>query len=52
MSLIDEAFEKARQVLRMNFTQRGFGACSMQHDEDPGSNYRSVWAGDSRAAAG
>jgi len=47
MNLIDEAFEKARQVLRMNVTERGFSACSMQHDEDPGSNYRSVWARDS-----
>ena len=47
MNLIDEAFERARQVLRMNVTERGFSACSMQHDEDPGSNYRSVWARDS-----
>ncbi len=46
MNLIDEAFDKARQVLHMNVTERGFSACSMQHDEDPGSNYRSVWARD------
>ena len=46
MNLIDEAFERARQVLRMNLTERGFSACSIQHDDDPGSNYRSVWARD------
>lgn len=47
MSLIDEAFEKAKEVLRMNVTDRGFSACSLQHDDDPNSNYRSVWARDS-----
>ena len=47
MNLIDEAFEKARQAVRMNTTERGSSACSMQHKEDPGSNYRSVWARDS-----
>jgi len=47
MNLIDQAFAKARDVLRMNVTERGFSACSVQHDEDPGSNYRSVWARDS-----
>lgn len=47
MHLIDEAFEKAKEVLRMNVTERGFSACSVAHDYDPGSNYRSVWARDS-----
>lgn len=47
MNLLDEAFTKAREVLRMNVTHRGFSACSIQHDEDPTSNYRSVWARDS-----
>ena len=47
MNLVDEAFAKARQVLRMDVTERGFSACSVQHDEDPDSNYRSVWARDS-----
>ncbi len=47
MNLIDQAFDKARQVLRMNVTERGFSACSTEHDEDPASNYRSVWARDS-----
>ncbi len=31
----------------MNVTDRGFSACSIQHDDDPASNYRSVWARDS-----
>jgi len=31
----------------MNVTDKGFSACSVAHDEDPGSNYRSVWARDS-----
>jgi len=31
----------------MNVTDRGFSACSLAHDEDPRSNYRSVWARDS-----
>ncbi len=31
----------------MNVTQRGFSACSVKHDDDPGSNYGSVWARDS-----
>ncbi len=47
MHLIDQAFEKAKEVLRMNVTERGFSACSIGHDEDPTSNYRSVWARDS-----
>ncbi|MFW5653182.1 MAG: amylo-alpha-1,6-glucosidase [Planctomycetota bacterium] len=47
MHIIDEAFEKAVDVLRRNVTQRGFSACSIQHDADPRSNYRSVWARDS-----
>lgn len=46
MHLIDEAFEKAKEVLRMNVTDRGFTACSMAHDEDEPSNYHSVWARD------
>ncbi len=46
MNLIDEAFEKAREVLRMNVTDRGFSACSVAHEVDPTSNYRSVWARD------
>jgi sucrose-6-phosphatase len=45
--LIDEGFEKAKDVLRMNVTERGFSACAIAHDEDPSSNYRSVWARDS-----
>jgi glycogen debranching enzyme len=47
MNLVDEAFEKAKEVLRMNVTERGFSACSIRHDDDPHSNYRSVWARDS-----
>lgn len=47
MNLIDQAFEKAQEVLRMNVTARGFSACSIGHDAEPGSNYRSVWARDS-----
>jgi glycogen debranching enzyme len=47
MNLIDLAFEKAKEVLRMNITERGFSACSIGHDVDPASNYRSVWARDS-----
>ncbi len=47
MNLIDQAFEHAKEVLRLNITDRGFSACSLQHDEDPNSNYRSVWARDS-----
>ena len=46
MNLIDQAFERAREVLRLNVTDRGFSACSLQHDGDPASNYRSVWARD------
>jgi len=46
MKLIDEAFEKAKDVLRLNCTERGFSACSMTYDDDPASNYRSVWARD------
>lgn len=47
MSMLDDAFERAREVLRMNVTPRGFSACSIAHDEQPTSNYRSVWARDS-----
>lgn len=47
MHLIDEAFEKAREVLKMNVSECGFTACSVAHDHDPQSNYRSVWARDS-----
>lgn len=46
MSLIEEAFRKAVDVVRMNVTDRGFSACSVKHDEDPQSNYRSVWSRD------
>lgn len=47
MNLVDEAFKKAKEVLRMNVTDRGFSACSASHDDDPYSNYHSVWARDS-----
>jgi len=47
MNLLDQAFQKAIEVLRMNITARGFSACSLEHDDDPASNYRSVWARDS-----
>jgi glycogen debranching enzyme len=47
MHLIDQAFHQAIEVLRMNVTELGFSACSVKHDEDPTSNYRSVWARDS-----
>ncbi len=47
MNHLDLAFEKAREVLRKNITERGFTACSMSDDEDPASNYRSIWARDS-----
>lgn len=47
MNLIDEAFAKAQDVLRLCVSDRGFTACSMQHDEDEASNYHSVWARDS-----
>lgn len=46
MNLIDRAFEKAVEVLHLNVTDRGFSACSLRHDEDAESNYRSVWARD------
>ncbi len=46
MNLIDEAYQRAIEVLRLNITERGFSACSIQHDDDPYSNYRSVWARD------
>ena len=46
MHLLDQTFEKAQEVLRMNVTDRGFSACSMRYDEDPQSNYASVWARD------
>jgi hypothetical protein len=46
MHLIDEAFDRARDVLRMNVSDRGFSACSMAHDDLAWSNYRSVWARD------
>ncbi|MGD8450500.1 MAG: glycoside hydrolase 100 family protein [Phycisphaerae bacterium] len=46
MNLIDEAFARAQDVLRMNVSKRGFTACSMEHDEEAGSNYRAVWARD------
>ena len=45
--IIDDAFDRARDVLRLNVTERGFTACSPAHDTDPHSNYRSVWARDS-----
>ena len=51
MNLIDEAFEKAKEVLRLNVTDRGFSACSVKHDDAPHSNYRSVWARDSAVAS-
>lgn len=47
MYLLDDAFQRAKEVLRLNVTDRGFSACSVKHDDDPGSNYRSVWARDS-----
>ena len=47
MNLIDEAFEKAKETLKMNITPMGFTACSRKHDEDPNSNYSSVWTRDS-----
>ncbi len=47
MNLQDEAFHKAIEVLRLNITDRGFSACSLRHDTDAASNYRSVWARDS-----
>ena len=47
MNLMDEAFEKAKETLRMNITPMGFTACSRRHDEDPYSNYNSVWTRDS-----
>ena len=47
MHLIDEAFEKAHEALKLNMTDAGFTACSAKHDDDPLSNYRSVWARDS-----
>ncbi|RME39054.1 MAG: hypothetical protein D6788_06225 [Planctomycetota bacterium] len=47
MNVCDEAFHRAVDVLRMNVTERGFTACSIKHDADPDSNYRSVWARDS-----
>ena len=33
MNLVDEAFEKAKEVVRLNVTERGFSACSIQHEE-------------------
>ena len=51
MHVIDKAFEKAVEVLRMNVTDRGFTACSVKHDADPRSNYRSIWARDSAITA-
>ncbi len=46
MHIIDEAFEKAKETLRMNMTDRGFTACSRSHDSTPDSNYNSVWTRD------
>lgn len=51
MQLIDEAFQRAQDVLRMNVTPRGFSACSIQHDVDALSNYRSIWARDAAMTA-
>lgn len=47
MSIIDQAYERALETLRMNVTDRGFTACSPGHDHDPHSNYRSIWTRDS-----
>ena len=51
MNLLDQAFDKAKEVLRLNVTDRGFTACSARHDDDPQSNYRSVWARDASITA-
>lgn len=51
MNLIDQAFHRAQEVLRLNATPRGFSACSLVHDDDPASNYRSVWARDAAMTA-
>lgn len=47
MNLLDEAFQRAVDVLRMNVTDLGFTACSPAHDKERDSNYSSVWARDS-----
>ena len=47
MNIIDEAYNRALETLRMNITERGFSACSPRHDDDPNSNYRSIWTRDS-----
>jgi glycogen debranching enzyme len=46
--LLQTAYEKALDVIRMNVTPRGFSACSLEHNAVYGTdvNYRSVWARD------
>lgn len=51
MTLRAEAFDRARQALRRCVTPRGFTACDLAKDDEPGSNYRSVWARDSAKTA-
>lgn len=47
MENIDLAFEEAQKVIAMNVTSLGFTACSIQHDIDDRSNYKSIWTRDS-----
>lgn len=46
MNLIDEARDRAAEVLRRNVTELGFTACVVDEAKDPHSNYNSVWARD------
>lgn len=45
MNLIDEAFEKAKETLRMNITPRGFSAAS-RCDDEPDTHYKNIWTRD------
>lgn len=47
MNLVDTAYDKAKEILRLNISPMGFTACSAKYDDDPYSNYNSVWTRDS-----
>ncbi len=47
IKLIDEAYSKAKEALKLCVTSKGFSACSIKHDRDKHTNYACVWARDS-----
>lgn len=51
--MLQIAYEKALEALRLNITPKGFSACSLEHNESYGTdvNYRSVWARDGAITA-